>query len=192
MTGGAVMPAKAKKKQAKKETKAGAAKKGESAPSKQKPKAKPEGKEAPAADLAALKKTAQEAKAVLDKAGKEAAALRAKAQEVEAAAKRGYAGALAPYRDACRRAGTKCELDGIKAPPVAPRVRFLVERVKGGVKTSIKGRPETEEVVPDEQLKDSVGRAAKAYCERHLGGVDTQGAKFAGLGNRFRAVLAGK
>ncbi|MBN1459287.1 MAG: hypothetical protein JXA57_07110 [Armatimonadetes bacterium] len=156
------------------------------------PKGKAKAGSSKGVDLTALKEAAAKAAEQMKEAKSEAGALRAKAQEVEAAAKKRYAEALAPYRDACRRAGTECELGGIKAPPVAPRVRFLVERVKGGVKTSIKGRPETEEVVPEGQLKDSVGRAAKAYCERHLGGVDTQGAKFAGLGNRFRAVLAKK
>ena len=156
------------------------------------PKGKTKAGSGKGADIAALKTAATKAAAQMEEARSEAGALRANAQEVEVAAKKRYAEALAPYRDACRRAGAKCELGGIKAPPVAPRVRFLVERVKGGVRTSIKGRPETEEVVPDGQLKDSIGRAAKAYCERHLGGVDTQGAKFAGLGNRFRAVLAKK
>ena len=147
---------------------------------------------AKSAGLDPLRTAATKAAAQMEQAKSKADELRAKAQEIESAAKKSYVEVLSPYREACRKAGVECELGGIKAPPVAPRVRFLVERVKGGVKTSIKGRPETEEVVPDAALKDSVGRAAKAYCERHLGGVETQGAKFAGLGNRFRAVLAKK
>jgi hypothetical protein len=152
-------------------------------------KAKPAGKEKPKVDVEPLKKKAKEAKAALDKAAKDAEALREKARATEAAARKAYAQAFAPYRDACRRAGVKCALACIKAPPVAPRVRFLVERTKGGIKVAIKGRPDTEKVITDRVLKESVGKAAKAYCEKHLGSIASQGAKHAGLGNRFRAVL---
>jgi hypothetical protein len=186
------MPAKAKRKQAEKGTKAGAAKKGKAAPSKQKPRAKAEGKEPPAADLAALKKTAQEAKAVLDKAGKDANALREQAKGVEAGAKRAYVETVAPYRDACRKAGVECEFAGGRAANATPAVRFIVEKVKDGVKVLLKGKPETEEVIPDRALKESIGKAALAYTEKFIGPKATIGNKQGSLGNRIRAVLAKK
>lgn len=186
------MPAKAKKKQAKKGTKAGAAKKGKAAPAKQKPKAKAEGKKAPAADLAALKKTAQEAKAVLDKAGKEANAVREQAKGVEAGAKQVYVEAVAPYREACRKAGVECEFAGGRATNVTPAVRFIVEKVKDGVKVLLKGKPETEQVISFAVLKESIGKAALGYTEKFIGPKATIGNKQGSLGNRIRAVLAKK
>ena len=189
------MSAKAKKKQAKKGTKgtkAGAAKKGKAAPSKQKPKAKPEGKKAPAADLAALKKTAQDGKDGREKARKEEEELRTRAKEMEAAAKQAYGRAVASYREACRKAGVECEFAGSRAPNVAPAVRVLVEKVKDGVKVAIKGPANSEEVVPTAKLRESIGRAAFDYCERKLGPESQYGKKWAGLSNRFRAVLAKK
>ena len=96
----------------------------------------------------------------------------------------------APYREACRKAGTECEFAGAKAAPVAPRVRFLVERVKGGIKVAVKGRPETEETIPDAALKESVGKAADAYVTKFIGDRSVAGNKAAGLGQRFRIALA--
>jgi hypothetical protein len=192
MTGGAVMPAEAKKKQAKKGTKAGAAKKGKAAPPKQKPEAEAGGGKAPAADVAELKKAAEKAKAVLDKAGKEANALREQAKNVEAGAKRTYLQVVAPYREACRRAGIECELAGGRAANVAPAVRFIVEKMKDGVKVVLKGKPETEELIPFAALKESIGKAAVAYVEKFIGDKATVGNKQGSLGNRIRAVLAGK
>jgi hypothetical protein len=185
----------AKKKQAKKGMKgkkAGAAKESKAAPSKQKPKAKPEGKKAPAADLAALKKTAQEAKAVLDKAGKEANALREQAKGVEAGAKQAYLQAVAPYREACRKSGVECEFAGGRAANVTPAVRFVVEKMKDGVKVALKGKPETEQVISFAALKESVGKAAVAYVEKFIGDRATVGNKQGSLGNRIRAVLKTK
>ena len=147
-------------------------------------------KKAPPANLDALKAVAKGAQAGLDKAKAEAEGLRKKAAEVESKAKDAYRVAVAPYRDACRKAGVECEFAGAKAPPVAPRVRFLVERVKGGIKVAIKGKPKTEEVIPDATLRKSVGRAAFDYCERALGPVSQYGNKHAGLSQRFRIVLA--
>ena len=153
-----------------------------------KPKGRP--KKAPPADLDALRAKAAEAKKTLDAATKEADGKRTKADEAEAAAKAVYVEALGPYREACRKAGVECELPGIKADAVAPRVRFLLERVRGGVKVAIKGRDDTEKTITDSDLRGSVGRAAKAYCERHLGSAETQGHKWAGLAGRLRGVLA--
>ena len=171
------MPVKVKKKQAKKGKKPCVAKKGSSAPSKQKPKAKPEGEKAPAADLAALKKTAQEAKAVLDKTGKEANALREQAKGVEAGAGQVYVEAVAPYREACRKAGVECEFAGGRAANVTPAVRFIVEKVKDGVKVALTGKSETELVIPFAALKQSIGKAALAYTEKFIGPKESIGNK---------------
>jgi len=135
-TGGTEM---AKKKQAKKKGK-GKAKKPATAKSGK--------KKAPPAELAALKAAAKGAQAGLAKAKSEAEALRKKAAEVESKAKDAYRVAVAPYREACRKAGVECEFAGARASNVAPAMRFLVEKVKGGVKVMVKGKPETEEVIP--------------------------------------------
>ena len=110
----------------------------------------------------------------------------------EAAAKKAYVEAVAPYRDACRKAGVKCEFAGARAANKTPAVRFLVEKMKDGIKVGIKGRPETEEVIPRATLEKSVGRAAFEYCERRIGPASEQGMKWAGLGNRLRAALKAK
>ena len=107
-------------------------------------------------------------------------------------AKNAFREALTPYREACRKAKVECEFGGTKAAPKAPRVRFLIEKVKKGVKVTIKGRPETAQILTFEALQESVGKAALAYCESALGPVSEQGAKHAGLGNRLRAILAEK
>ena len=107
-------------------------------------------------------------------------------------AKAAFQEILAPYREACRKAKVECEFGGTKAPAVAPRVRFLVEKEKGGLKVTVAGRPETEKLIPLASLKESIGKAAYAYCESALGPVSEQGAKWAGLSNRLRAALAEK
>ncbi|MHC5057591.1 MAG: hypothetical protein ACYTKD_23190 [Planctomycetota bacterium] len=161
---------------------------------KPKEKAKPNGKEKAKAkekaktDLTPLRKKAEEAKAAFDKARKEAAALRAKAKETEAAAKKAYAEAVGPYRDACRKAGARCDLPAIKAPSTLPRARFLIKRVKGGLKVAVKDRPKTEETIPDKILNDSVWQAAREYCVRHFD--EWTGGRARGLGLRFQAALA--
>ena len=195
----------AKKKQAKKkEGKSKAAKGGKGSPGKAKAaksaspaepkeKAQANGKkkptEKPKTDLTPLKKKAEEGKATFEKARTEANALRVQAKDLESKAKQEYAQALGPYRDACRKAGVECEFAGGRAANKTPAVRFLVEKVKDGVKVTIKGQPETEEVIPMARLKESVGKAAFAYTDSWLGPRDTIGAKGAGLGNRIRAAL---
>ena len=141
-------------------------------------------------DLDALRAKAAEAHAAFETAQSDAAAQHALADEAVAAAKQSYARSLAPYRAACRMAGVACEFPRVKAAPVAPRVRFLVERVDGGVKVAIKGRDETAETIDDATLRQSIGRAAKAFCERTLGtSIDEQGHKWAGLAGRIRNAL---
>ena len=149
-------------------------------------------KEKPKTDLAPLKKKAEEGKATFEKARTEANALRAKAKDVESKAKQAYAQAVGPYRDACRKAGVECGFAGGRSTNVTPAVRFLVEKVKDGVKVSIKDQPGTEEFIPDRQLKESVSREAYAYTEKHLGPKSQIGNKGGGLGNRIRAVLKAK
>ena len=83
-----------------------------------------------------------------------------------------------------------CELPGIKAPSTLPRARFLIERVKGGLKVTIKDRPKTEETIPDKALNESIWRAAHEYCARHFD--EWTGGRARGLGLRFQAALAGK
>ena len=141
------------------------------------------------ANLEPLKKKVVEAEAELTKARNEADALRMQAAGVEEAAKKACTEVLAPYRAACRKAGAKCEFGGGKAGPVAPRVRFLVERVDKGIRVAIKDRPETEEVISDATLKKSIGKAADVFVEKWVGSRQEIGNKAAGLGNRFRKVF---
>ena len=149
-------------------------------------------KEKPKTDLTPLKKKAEEGKATFEKARTEANALRAQAKDIESKAKQAYAQAVAPYRDACRKAGVECEFAGGRASNVTPAVRFLVERVKGGVKVMIKDKPKTEEVITDAALKESIGKAAFAYTDKFIGPREAIGAKGAGLSNRLRAALKAK
>ena len=100
-----------------------------------------------------------------------------------------YREALVPYRDACRRAGVKCEFAGGRAANVSQRVSYLVEKVAGGLKVTVKGRPDTEEVIPTAKLKVSIGKCAYQYVEKHVGPRDTVGNKGGSLSNRLRAAL---
>jgi len=149
-------------------------------------------KEKPKTDLAPLKKKAEEGKATFEKARTEANALRAKAKDIESKAKQAYAQVVAPYRDACRKAGVECEFAGGRASNVAPAVRFLMEKVRGGIKIAIKGRPETEELLTDKALAESVNRAAYGYTDKHLGPKEEIGNKGGGVSVRLRAILAKK
>jgi len=143
-------------------------------------------------DLAPLKAKVTEAKKELTRAENEGSALRAQARTTEAVAKQAYIKALAPYRDACRKAGVECEFAGGRAANKTPAVRFIVEKVKNGVKVVLKGKPETEQVIPFAALKKSIGKAAVAYVEKFIGDKTAVGNKQGSLGNRIRAVLAKK
>jgi hypothetical protein len=170
----------------------------EVAPAKSKTQESPEpnrkeaAKKKPKTDLAPLRKKVEEAKAALEKAEIETDALRVKAKDIESKAKAVYVKAVAPYRDACLRAGVKCEFVGGRAGNVTPAVRFLVEKIKNGVKVMLKGKPETEQVILFATLKESIGKAAVAYVEKFIGNSATVGNKQGSLGNRLRAVLAQK
>jgi len=155
------------------------------APAKEKEKEK-----APPAELAELKKAAETAKSEFKKAKTEADALRKKAAELDAAAKETYREAVAPYRDACRKAGIECEFSGGRSAPVAPRVRFLLEKTDKGIKVTVQGKPETEKVIQNAELKASVMKAARKYCEESVGPESEQGKKYAGLYGRLRKLFS--
>jgi hypothetical protein len=113
---------------------------------------KPRRKQAQPAELDALRAKAAEAKQALTVAANEASALRLQGMGIEAAAKKTYIEALGPYREACHKAGVECEFGGARAANRTPAVRFLVEKVAGGIKVAIKDRPETEEVIAKKAL----------------------------------------
>ncbi len=144
------------------------------------------------ADLAALKKKAEEAKVELVRGRNEADALRLQAKSVESVARKTFAEAVAPYRDACRKAGVECEYAGRRAANVSEKVAFLVEKVEKGLKVVIKGKPETEEIIPATALKESINKAAYAYTDKHIGPKEKVGNKGGSLSNRLRAALAAK
>jgi hypothetical protein len=151
--------------------------------------AAPQKEKVPSAELAELKKSAEAAKEEFEKAKSEADALRKKASELETQAKETYRVAVAPYRDACRKTGIECKFSGGRSAPVAPRVRFLLEKTDKGIKVMVKDRPETEKVIPNAELKASVMKAARKYCEESIGPASSQGAKYAGLYNRLRKLI---
>lgn len=68
-------------------------------------------------------------------------------------------------------------------------VRFLVERVKRGVKVTIDGRPKTATIISNSVLEESVCQAAYAYTEKHIGPKSEIGSKGGGLYNRIRQAL---
>ena len=106
-----------------------------------------------------------------------------------AEAKDAYRAALAPYREACQKAGVACEYEGGRSANVSEKVPFLVEKTERGVRVMVKGQPKTEEVIPLAALKESVNKAAYAYTDKHLGPKEKVGNKGGSLSNRLRAVL---
>jgi hypothetical protein len=96
------------------------------------------------------------------------------------------------YRDACRKTGVECEFAGGRATNVTAAVRFLIEKVKGGIKVAIKGKPETEELLTDKALGESVNSAAFGFTDKHIGPKEKIGNKGGGLAVRLRAILAKK
>jgi len=141
------------------------------------------------ADLEALRKPVDEAKARLDKARAEAKVLTDKAQALVKGAKDAYRTALVPYREACRKAGVECQFEGGRSANVSEKVSFLVEKTDKGVRVMVRGRPETSELIPLEALKESPNRLAYDYVTRHVGPREKVGNKGGSLGNRLRAIL---
>jgi len=154
-----------------------------------KPKAKPKG-EAP--DLDALRKPVLDANAGLTKAETEAKALVERGLALITQAKGAYREALTLYRQACRKAGVECEFEGGRSTNVSPKLTFIVEKADKGIRVMVKGKPESEELIPLAALKASIGKAAYAYTDKHVGQRERVGNKGGTLGNRLRAVMAGK
>jgi hypothetical protein len=154
-----------------------------------KPKAKPKG-EAP--DLDALRKPVLDANAGLTKAETEAKALVERGLELITQAKGAYREAVGAYREACRKAGVDCEFEGGRSENVSPKVSFIGERVDKGIRVMVKGKPESEELIPLAVLKASIGKAAYAYTDKHVGPRERVGNKGGMLGNRLRVVMGEK
>jgi len=148
-----------------------------------------EKKETPAVDLDALRKPVEEAKAGLDAAGAEAKQATEKAHALVAGARETYRTALVPYREACRKADHACEFEGGRGENVSEKVSFEVEKTEKGVRVTVKGKPDTEEVITLAALKESINKAAYGYTEKHLGPREKIGNKGGSLSNRLRAVL---
>jgi hypothetical protein len=146
-------------------------------------------KPAPAVDLEPLRKPVEEAKAALAVAEAEAHEMTEKARTLVAGARDTYREALAPYRDACRKAKATCEYEGGRGTNVSEKVSFEVEKVEKGVRVAVKGKPNTEEVIPMAALKESVNKAAYAYTDKHVGLRDKVGNKGGSLSNRLRAAI---
>ena len=108
-----------------------------------------------------------------------------------AKAKARYRVALNAYRDACRQTGTKCEFTGGRAANVSERVSFIVEKVDKGLKVRVKGRLDTERVIPKAKLKVSINKSAYDYCDEVIGPRKEVGNKGGSLSNRLRAALKG-
>ena len=100
--------------------------------------------------------------------------------------------AVAAFREACRKAGVECEFEGGRSENVSPKVSFIVEKADKGIRVMVKGKPESEEVIPLATLKASVNKAAYAYTDKHVGARERVGNKGGILGNRLRAVLGEK
>ena len=132
------------------------------------------------AELGALRTPVEEAKSKLAKAQTEAMA----------EAKDAYRAALAPYREACHKAGVECEYEGGRSANVSEKVSFLVEKTDKGVRVMVKGQPKTEEVIPLAALKESIGKQAYRYTDKHIGPKEEIGNKGGSLSNRLRATMA--
>ena len=150
---------------------------------------KPVKQEVPRADLETLRGAVKAAKDDLDKAQIEAKELTERARSLVGVAKETYHQALAPYREACRRAGVECEFEGGRSTNISEKVTFLVEKTGDNVRIMIKDRPETKELIPLAVIRESVGKAAYSYTEKHLGPREEIGNKGGSLSNRLRVVL---
>jgi hypothetical protein len=145
-----------------------------------------------APDIDALRKPVLAARAKLEAISDEAKAQVKKAVDTMTQAGREYHQALAPYREACRKAGVECEFEGGRTANVSPKVSFIVEKTDKGIRVAVKGKPGSEELIPLAVLKTSIGKAAQAFTEKHIGPRSRVGNKAGTLANRLRAVMAGK
>jgi hypothetical protein len=152
-------------------------------------KAKP-ARQAP--DLDALRKPVVAARAKFEAISDEAKEQVKKAVDSMSQSAREYHQALAPYREACRKAGVECEFEGGRSENVSPKVSFIVEKTEKGIRVAVKGKPGSEEVIPLAALKASIGKVAYAYTEKHVGPREKVGNKGGTLANRLRVVMGGK
>ncbi len=143
----------------------------------------------PAGDLDVLRKSVEVAKTALAVAEAEAHEMTEKARTPMAGAKEAYRRAVTPYRLACRKAQVPCEHEGGRGANVSEKVTFLVEKTDRGVRVAVKGRPDTEEVIPFAVLEESVNKAAYRFVEAHIGPRAEVGNKGGSLSNRLRAVM---
>jgi len=164
------------------------AKKGKRETAARAPKAR-EKKPVPQVDLDALRKPVEEARAALEATEAEAMEAAKKARALVTRAREAFHRALTPYRLACRRADHACEFEGGRGANVSERVTFLVEKVDQGVRVTVDGKPDSEEMIPMAALKESVNREAYRYVEAHVGPREKVGNKGGSLSNRLRAVL---
>ena len=146
-------------------------------------------KAAPAEELSALRKQAENAKAALESAERDAEAAIHEVRKSVQKAKEVYHKGVAPYRIACRKAGEKCDFSTSRSSNVSAQVSFEVDKTKSGVRVMLKGQPKTEEVISFATLKQSVNQAAYAYTDKHVGSREKVGNKGGSLSNRLRAVL---
>ena len=140
-------------------------------------------------ELDALRKPVEEVKGRMEKAQAGAKALAEKARGLVAEAKDAYRAALAPYREACHRAGVECEYEGGRSANVSVKVCFLVEKTDLPA-ALCDSTAQAGEVIPPATLKDSINKAAYAYTRKWLGPKEESGNKGGSLSNRLRAVLA--
>jgi hypothetical protein len=131
----------------------------------------------PARSLDALREPVLVARARFEAVYDEAKKQVEQAVEMMSRAGHDYREALAPYREACRKAGVKCEFEGGRPEDVKPNLIFIVDKVEKGVRVMLKGKPGSEEVIPFAALKASVNRAAYAYTDKHLGPREKVGDK---------------
>jgi len=171
--------------------KKGSKKKGSKKAAKPKAPKEPREPKAPkeAVDLGPLKKAAVEAEKAYRHAVEAAAEARAEADKREAAAKAAFVEATRPYKEACRKAGEKAEVGRVRSENLAPQVRFLLEKVSGGIRVQIRGREkETDRVLKTSDLKENVWKTGEAYCEEFIGKKSDIGNKSAGLSLRLRKI----
>ena len=83
---------------------------------------------------------------------------------------------------------SKASSDG-RSESVSDRVRFIVERVKRGVRVTIDGRPKTARVISEAALRESVVAEAYGYTDKFIGPREKIGNKGGGLYNRIRKAM---
>jgi hypothetical protein len=154
------------------------------------PAAAPTGADTP--DLGALRVKVEESKAKLEETEAAAKAVEENARAAVATAKARYLEALRPYRDACKIQGRECEYEAgrTRAANLSEVVRFEVTLDGEQVRIAIKGKPETEERIPIEEVRASITKVAYAYTDKFIGPRDVVGNKGGSLSNRLRAALA--